>query len=213
MKKIPQVSPSLLAAKPGEIQNFINALEGKVSSYHIDVMDNQFVPNYTLDRFAPPFVFSLKTKAEKHIHLMTEIPSKYYNAYAEAGAKLVIFHIEAVKNPDMEVRALRNLGLRAGVSLKPKTPASALDEILPDVDYVLVMTVEPGFGGQEFMHDQLEKIKAIRSKNPKVDIAVDGGINLKTARLCVAAGANILVAGTSIFKSADPLSAVLELIP
>lgn len=211
MKKT-QVSPSLLAAPATETANLARILDGHVPSFHIDVMDNQFVPNYTLDRFAPPFIYSLRLKSEKHVHLMTEIPSKYYNAYAEAGAKLIIFHIEAVKNPDMEVKALRNLGVKVGVSLKPKTPVDSLLELLPDVDMALIMTVEPGFGGQSFLPDQLDKIIELRKLRKDLDIAVDGGINGKTAHACVKAGANILVSGTSIFKSADPLYAVKELI-
>lgn len=211
MKKI-QVSPSLLAAPVSEIASLAKKLDGHVSSFHIDVMDNQFVPNYTLDRFSPPFISSLRLKSEKHVHLMTEIPSKYYNSYAEAGARLITFHIEAVKNPDMEVRALRNLGVKVGVSLKPKTPVDSLSEILADVDSVLVMTVEPGFGGQSFLPDQLDKITAFRKSRKDLDIAVDGGINAQTARACVKAGANILIAGTSIFKNADPLAAVQELM-
>lgn len=205
------VSPSLLATEEGEAIHRVSEFGSMVKSFHIDVMDNQFVPNYTLDRFSPPFVSSMKTKAEKHVHLMTELPSKYYNAYFEAGADLILFHHETVKNPTIELQAIRNFGIKAGVSIKPGTPASVLEDYIHRVDCVLVMTVEPGFGGQSFMEDMLPKISEIRKKHPAIDIAVDGGINFETGKKCVDAGANILVAGSSIFGKENPKKALEEL--
>ncbi|MBI5225738.1 ribulose-phosphate 3-epimerase [Candidatus Micrarchaeota archaeon] len=203
-----QISPSLLSLPEDQVKEWVKKIDGKVDSFHIDVMDNQFVPNFTLERFAPPFVAQLKTKSQKHVHLMTEIPSKYYNTYFEAGASVIIFHEEAVKNPTLEVRAIQKFGIRAGVSIKPNTPASVLDDYLEQVDFVLVMTVEPGFGGQSFMSEQLDKVKELRAKRPGLDIGVDGGINPETAKLCLKAGANILIAGNAIFNAHDPMAAL-----
>jgi len=202
------ISPSLLSLPEAETKEWVKKVDGQVDSFHIDVMDNQFVPNYTLERFAPPFVAQLKTKSAKDVHLMTEIPSKYYNTYFEAGADLIIFHYEAVKNPGLEARAIHNFGMKAGISIKPNTPESVLDEYLDQVDLVLVMTVEPGFGGQAFLANQLPKIEALRQKAPELDIAVDGGINPDTGRQCLQAGANVLVAGNAIFNQPDPLAAL-----
>ena len=141
---------------------------------------------------------------------MTEIPSKYYNTYFEAGASLLIFHHEAVKNPPLEVRAIQNFGIKAGVSIKPKTPVSVLDDYLDQVNFVLVMTVEPGFGGQSFMLDQLDKIRSLRAKRPDLNIGVDGGITPETAKLCLQAGANVLIAGNAIFNTPNPVKAIEE---
>lgn len=203
-----RISPSLLSLPENATKEWVKKVDGKVDSFHIDVMDNQFVPNYTLERFAPPFVAQLKTKSKKDVHLMTEIPSKYYNTYFEAGADLIIFHHEAVKNPTLEIRSIHNFGIHAGISIKPDTPASVLDEYVDQVDLVLVMTVEPGFGGQPFLSNQLPKIAALRKAAPELDIAVDGGINLDTARQCLDAGANVLVAGSAIFNQPDPMAAL-----
>ncbi|MBI2445078.1 ribulose-phosphate 3-epimerase [Candidatus Micrarchaeota archaeon] len=200
------ISPSLLSLPVNETKEWVKKIDGKADSFHIDVMDNQFVPNYTLERFSPPFIAQLKTKSKKDVHLMTELPSKYYNTYFEAGASLVIFHYETVKNPTLEIRAIQNFGMKAGISIKPNTPASVLDEYLDQVDSVLVMTVEPGFGGQPFLSNQLPKIAQIREKAPDLDIAVDGGINLQTAKQCLDAGANVLVAGNAIFNQPDPMA-------
>ncbi len=202
------ISPSLLSLPEDQTKDWVKKVDGKVDSFHIDVMDNQFVPNYTLERFAPPFVAQLKTQSAKDVHLMTEIPSKYYNTYFEAGASLIVFHHEAVKNPTLEIRAIQNFGIKAGISIKPATPASVLDEYLDQVDFVLVMTVEPGFGGQSFLPDQLPKIQALRNAAPELDIAVDGGITPETGKQCLQAGANVLVAGSAIFNQPDPMAAL-----
>lgn len=199
------ICPSLLGTDEKKTRDWVEKLDGKVDAFHVDVMDNQFVPNFTLDRFAPPFISQLKTSAEKHVHLMTEIPSKYYNAYFEAGASLLIFHHEAVKNPIVELNAIHNFGLKAGVALKPATPADVLEQCVHNVDLVLVMTVEPGFGGQAFLPDMLDKITAIRENHPTLDIMVDGGINVDTGKQCLDAGANLLVAGNAIFNSPNVL--------
>ncbi len=203
-----RISPSLLSLPENATKEWVKKVDGKVESFHIDVMDNQFVPNYTLERFAPPFVAQLKTKSKKDVHLMTEIPSKYYNTYFEAGADLIIFHQEAVKNPTLEIRSIHNFGIHAGISIKPNTPASVLDDYLDQVDLVLIMTVEPGFGGQAFLANQLPKIAALRQKAPDLDIAVDGGITPETAKQCLQAGANVLVAGSAIFNQPDPMAAL-----
>lgn len=204
------ICPSLLGTDEKNTREWVEKLDGNVDAFHVDVMDNQFVPNYTLDRFAPPFISQLRTVSEKHVHLMTEIPSKYYNAYFEAGATLLVFHHEAVKNPIIDLNAIHSFGLKAGVALKPKTPADVLKDYIHNVDLVLVMTVEPGFGGQSFMSDMLEKIRDIREAHPALDIMVDGGINLQTAKTCLDAGANMLVAGHGIFNSKNVMHTVKQ---
>lgn len=203
-----KISPSLLSLPEKKTSEWVQRLDGRADSFHIDVMDNQFVPNYTLERFSPPFVAHLKTKTPKDVHLMTELPSKYYNTYFEAGANLIIFHYETVKNPQLEIRAIKNFGMKAGISIKPATPTFVLDEYLNQADVVLVMTVEPGFGGQAFLPNQLTKIQALRRAAPDLDIAVDGGINPNTAKQCLQAGANVLIAGNAIFNQPDPEAAL-----
>ena len=176
---------------------------------HIDVMDGHFVPNITI---GAPVVKSLrpKTKLVMDVHLMIEHPENYIKDFAAAGADIITFHLEAVQNVEEVITLIRSFGVKVGISVKPKTPAEAIFPWLDQIDMVLVMTVEPGFGGQAFMADMMPKVKAIReqAKGLNLDIQVDGGINAQTVSIAAEAGANIFVAGNAIFGSDKPAEVV-----
>jgi ribulose-phosphate 3-epimerase len=201
-----QISPSLLAA------DFANlASEAARISHadwlHVDVMDNHFVPNLTLGL---PIVEALgrASSTPMDCHLMIEDPDRWAPAYVEAGAKSVTFHVEAAAAPVRLARELRALGARAGMGLKPATPIDPYEDLLPELDMLLVMTVEPGFGGQEFLDMCLPKIRRTRELVEKhgVDVwlQVDGGVSLETIERCAEAGADVFVAGSAVFKADDP---------
>jgi ribulose-phosphate 3-epimerase len=209
------VSPSILSADFARLADAAKLMEQAGADWlHVDVMDGHFVPNITI---GPVVVKSLKkhTTLPLDVHLMITDPIKYAEPFAKAGADGITFHVEAVKNPADVIREFKRVGVKPAASIKPKTPASAVIPYLKDLDLVLVMTVEPGFGGQPFMADMLPKIReisaAIKAANLSCQIEVDGGIDAKTGAQCVAAGANVLVAGNSIFNSPDPLQAVRTL--
>ena len=176
---------------------------------HIDVMDGRFVPNKT--DFSPAVVACIR-KASKlflDVHLMVEKPEKLVDGYAEAGADIISFHLEAAENPAALVRKIHALGKKAGVSIKPATPVGKIPrQLLRECDLFVVMAVEPGKGGQAFMPEMLPKIRLLRTLRPSAYVEVDGGINAETAKKCVAAGASILVAGTYLFRSADMAAAI-----
>ena len=201
-----QISPSLLAS------DFANlASEAARISHadwlHVDVMDNHFVPNLTLGL---PIVEALgkASSTPMDCHLMIEDPDRWAPAYVEAGAKSVTFHVEAAAAPVRLARELRALGARAGMGLKPATPIDPYEDLLPELDMLLVMTVEPGFGGQEFLDMCLPKIRRTRELVEKhgVDVwlQVDGGVSLETIERCAEAGADVFVAGSAVFKADDP---------
>lgn len=199
---MPELSPSLLATDPKTVQEEVSRAEKLVESLHVDVMDNKFVPNDTLGRFPPSFVKSLRTKLPQDVHLMVENPRAYFADYAKAGARSITFHFEAERECEKAIAEIRALRKMAGISIKPKTPVSAIEHLLPIADLVLVMAVEPGFGGQKFMPEALDKIRELRRKDAGY-VVVDGGVNFETAPLCLRAGANVLVAGTAFFKAPD----------
>ena len=177
---------------------------------HIDVMDGHFVPNLTVGPFIVKAIRKI-TKLHLDTHLMIETPEKYIQSFVEAGSDSVTIHVEACPDNLGEViRQIRSLGARCGVSLRPPTPLEKIEKYLKDVDLVLLMTVEPGFGGQAFMSDVMPKVAELRKRFEK-DIQVDGGINSETAKVAVAAGANVLVAGTAIFGKSDKARAIMEL--
>ena len=175
-------------------------------------MDGHFVPNITI---GVPVVASIKkvSSIPLDVHLMIENPEKYIEAFAKAGADILTFHYEAVNDVQAIIDLIKSYGVKAGMSIKPETPAEAAFSYLNDLDLLLVMTVEPGFGGQKFMKDCAEKIPLIKSRAPKnLIIQVDGGINAETARICTSYGANSLVAGNYIYKSDDVISAIQSLL-
>lgn len=207
------VSPSILSADFANLERDIKRVEEAGAKWlHIDVMDGHFVPNITI---GVPVVASIKkvTNLTLDVHLMIENPEKYIEPFAKAGADILTFHYEATNNADILIKKIKSLGVKAGMSIKPKTPADVAFPYLNDLDLLLVMTVEPGFGGQKFMRDCAEKISEIKSKAPKdLIIQVDGGINAETARICTEYGANSLVAGNYIYKSDNIQDAIKSLL-
>jgi len=199
-----KISPSILSADFSILGDEIKSLEkAGADLIHVDVMDGHFVPNITM---GPPIIKMVRkcTKLPFDVHLMISPVEKYIKAFAEAGADIITIHPEATDNLKRAVSAIKSLGKKAGVSLNPKTPISALMDVINDIDLILVMSVNPGFAGQSFMAEVLPKVselrKMINDKKLKIDIEIDGGINFETAPLAVKAGANILVSGTTIFS-------------
>ncbi len=209
-----KVSPSILSADFVNLERDIRALSPAGADYvHVDVMDGLFVPNITI---GIPVVAAIRkiTDLPLDVHLMIDRPIRYVDDFCKAGSDILTVHVEAdsEENTIAALRRIRENGVRAAISVKPRTPADAVLPYLPYCDLILVMTVEPGFGGQAFMQDMMPKLKAIRAwidaLNPACELEVDGGINEKTALVCRENGANVLVAGSAFFKSADPAAFV-----
>ncbi len=208
------VSPSILSADFANLERDIQLVENNGADWiHVDVMDGHFVPNITI---GIPVVKSIKkvTKLPLDVHLMIENPEKYIKDFANAGADILTFHYEAVKKENIKnlISEIKELGVKAGLSIKPKTQPEEIFKFLQDLDLVLVMTVEPGFGGQKFMEDCAEKIKLIMQHAPEnLYIQVDGGINAQTGKICTEFGANSLVAGSYIYKAENIKDAISSL--
>ena len=206
MKKI-QISPSILSADFSQLGNEIKKLEeGGADLIHVDVMDGHFVPNLTI---GPPVIKNLRkyTKLPFDVHLMISPVHEYIENYASAGADIITIHPEATKNLRESVSLIQKFGKKVGVSLNPKTEIKTLIEEISNIDLVLVMSVNPGFGGQKFMPEVLDKIKELKKikdkKQYQFDIEVDGGINFSNSKIVLEAGADILVSGTTVFKEND----------
>ena len=203
------LSPSILAADPMNMQKDLeNAAQAGAKWLHIDVMDGTFVPNLSFGYSTVKAVNGISDLL-LDVHLMIEKPIRYVEQFCKAGADILTIHVEAdtPENTKAALEQIRALGVKPGIVLKPKTPAQALAPYLPLVDLVLVMTVEPGFGGQKFMADMMPKVKELRAMldevNPSCHLEVDGGVDLVTGEICKENGANVLVAGSAFFGSAD----------
>jgi len=210
------LAPSILSADFGHLDRVVGMLDRSAAEWvHIDVMDGVFVPNIS---FGFPVLKAVRKATRKvlDVHLMIVEPEKYVRRFAEAGADFVTFHLEASTDPVRCIASIRESGARVGITIKPATPVESVREWLPAVDMVLIMSVEPGFGGQEFIPASFDKVRELRrmaaESNPALLVEVDGGITRQNAQEVYAAGADVLVAGNAVFGAEDPERAIAELL-
>mgnify|MGYP003324451281 FL=1 len=209
------ISPSILGGTFSNMEKIIKSLDQSEAEYiHFDVMDGDFVPNLT---FGPQFISNLRDHTKKvfDVHLMINRVGKFLDDYIKAGSDIITFHIEIEENLSELISKIKDKDIKAGIAIKPKTPWEEIKSLLHSIDQVIIMTVEPGFGGQSFMENQIDKIKSIsnyiKENNLSVDIEIDGGVNYETGKTCIDAGANILVAGSFLFKQENLLTATNKL--
>ena len=212
---MPLVAPSLLAADFLQLQQACDMLnKSQADWFHLDIMDGRFVPNISYGPMVVEFFRKTTTKTFD-VHLMIEEPERYTEAFKDAGANSLTVHYEACRHLHSNIQQIKKLGMQVGVALNPHTPIELLKDILQDIDMVLIMSVNPGFGGQSFIPHTINKIKRMREMIDEqllnVKIEVDGGITLENAKMVIDAGADVLVAGSTVFKSADPIRTIAAL--
>ncbi|MGN1385186.1 MAG: ribulose-phosphate 3-epimerase [Bacillus sp. (in: firmicutes)] len=207
-----KIAPSILSADFAKLGEEIKDVERGGADYiHVDVMDGHFVPNITI---GPLIVEAIRpvTKLPLDVHLMIENPDDYIEEFARAGADYITVHVEACKHLHRTIGLIKSLGVKAGVVLNPATPVNTIQHVIKHVDMVLLMSVNPGFGGQSFIPEVLPKIREVKAMadefNPALEIEIDGGVNAETAKLCIEAGANVLVAGSAIYNQSDRKAAI-----
>ncbi|WP_163101456.1 ribulose-phosphate 3-epimerase [Peribacillus alkalitolerans] len=207
-----KIAPSILSADFAKLGEEIRDVEAGGADYiHVDVMDGHFVPNITI---GPLIVEAIRpvTKLPLDVHLMIENPDLYIEQFAKAGSDYITVHVEACRHLHRTIHFIKSLGVKAGVVLNPATPVETIRHVISDVDMVLLMSVNPGFGGQKFIDEVLPKISEVKKlaseRNPNLEIEIDGGVNEHTAKLCIEAGANVLVAGSAVFNQEDRKAAI-----
>lgn len=205
-----KIAPSILSADKSKLQAEVDEIEPYSDLIHIDIMDGKFVPPVT---FQAQEIKKIKTKLPKDVHLMVEHPikGKFIENFADAGANIITIHEECKDNIKEAFNLIRSKGIKASISINPPTPLSKIKPYLDDVDMVLIMSVNPGYAGQKFMPEVLKKVKELRKLKPNLDIEIDGGINTGTISKAVKSGANIIVAGSSVFNNPDRKQAISDL--